>query len=113
MFGWFKKKGKQELLKLFFQNQNACAYLASYFETAGDLAGSAEIDGWLAEVDEIFSNLGTDGFPSPELHSRLLQINMACRRAYDQTAGRYIRSFDDSFIPIGGWQAYYSRHENI
>jgi hypothetical protein len=107
--GWLKNRRRKELLKLFYQNSSACAYLSAFFEQAGLYELADELSAADQEVAEIMKNIDRDGLVGTDGVKRMLEINKMCRRGYESSPGRFIRNFDEHFQPPGGWQSYYNR----
>ena len=105
MFDFFKKKILKEHMKLMAQNHSALVYLNAFLPPM---------------VSERYSDFMQDvrltWRPGEKLNDdalrHLFTINKELRRAYDATSARTfgMKSFDEEFKPILGWEDYYSEH---
>lgn len=106
MFGWLKKKQKNELRKLFYQNLLAADFLIVFFAVTGEVATVVRLRKFQDDTRRIASS--SDGRPvsHDDLHA-LLAINWELRRLHEGTADW--KSFDQAFQPLENWDAYYKR----
>lgn len=101
MFGWFKKKADREIIKLLVQNASALDYLSSF---------DPDVSGQFLVI-KAFQDKFNDGgkFPQEEV-DLLLQMNMNLRHLYDEYGLSRVKSFDQQFTPLVGWQTMYERY---
>jgi hypothetical protein len=105
MFSFLRKRVLKEHMKLVTQNHRALAYVGAFLPAVANQQYSA----FLEEV-------GAAWQPGEKLSDETLEIlltmNMSLRRAYDASPARSVgmKSFDEQFKPLLGWQEYYSRN---
>ena len=111
MFSWLKRKRSNEQKKLLYQNGFAAAALQGYFEVSGDMTTVARLQELEEENLRIALSAPEGHFVSPDDTEILLDMNKELRRLFDQTATRYVDTFDNSYKPSLGWDEYYKREE--
>ena len=105
MFSFLRKRVLKEHMKLVTQNHRALAYLSVFLPAVLNRQYSA----FLEEV-------GAAWRPGEKLSDdalRLsLEMNADLRRAYDASPARSagMKSFDEQFKPLLGWQDYYAQN---
>ena len=93
---------------MLYQNNLAIAYLLGYHEEKK----SVDTVKLLKELENKNNAIAkaTDGgirsASSVDLEW-LLQTNKELRRLYSNTAGAYLKKFDDHYVPLLGWKEYY------
>ncbi len=102
MFGFLKRAVLKEHMKLVYQNNLAAHFIAIFDPELANVARSQ------VESLYIFWSPGKE-IPNPIAKS-VLNTNIRLRRAYDQTAAKYGKSFDEAFKPIMGWDQYFRDH---
>lgn len=107
MFKWLKDRQIKEQKKLLYQNLSASAYLEGYFQEDRQIL--ALIRRFSEENARIWKTIEPRELFLPDDTQTLLDINRSFRKFYDQTAGRYLKSFDQEFLPLLGWEEYYKR----
>ena len=111
MFSWLKRKRLNEQKKLLYQNGFAAGALQGYFGGGGDMA----IVGRLQEMEEESRRIALSAleghFVSPDDTEILLDMNKELRRLFDQTATRFVDTFDNIYKPSSGWHEYYKRED--
>ena len=132
MFGWLKKKVRNENLKLVKQNQLAALYIKSFSETACELgqAESQELFGLMfgvaTQADSLLSTLEiTEALSQNEVDEQF-RINRDLRRIYDDilagrkafasqfgTASEPLLSFDRKFTPNEGWKNFVNHFDSM
>ena len=105
MFDFIKKRVLKEHMKLVAQNYKALAYVSAFLP---------------AELSKRYSQVVADvqraWEPGTKLNDQqftaLYDINRQLRRAYDLSPARLagMKSFDEEFKPLLGWEGYYSQH---
>ncbi len=105
MFAFLRKRVLKEHMKLVAQNYKALAYLSAFLPPAVSQQHS-----------EFLRNVNSTWRPGERLSDdalrALFKINSDLRRAYDASPARAfgMKSFDDEFKPLLGWEDYYSQH---
>lgn len=120
MFGWFKKRQRQELIKLLYQNQAAYTEIATVRQYQ-KLSTARTFDSIEAENRRIALLADSNStLPATDLQW-LLDTNRELRRLFDEVEANgpearvraafgqpmTKRNFDETFIPTGGWKEYY------
>lgn len=111
MFGWLKRKRSNEQKKLLYQNGFAANALRGYFEFGGDMTTVSILQELEEENRRIALSVPEGHFVSPDDTEILLNMNKELRRLFDQTATRYVDTFDNTYKPPLGWDQYYRRDE--
>lgn len=105
MFSFLKKRLRNEHMKLIFQNQSALDYLRPFVK-------NGETD----DLQELVRNIQTKWKPGEVLEKNdandMLNTNRRLRRLYDQTPAAYLKTFDEEFKPLLGWDEYFSRYRS-
>ena len=109
MFSWLKRKRLNEQKKLLYQNGLAAGGLQGYFGAMGELTTVARLQALEEENRRIALSTPQGHLVSLDDATILLDINKELRRLFDQTATRYVETFDNSHKPILGWDEYLSR----
>lgn len=105
MFGFLKKRLRKEHMKLMFQNQSSLDYILPYF-------GDGETEAFKERVVQIQRRWKVGEILEPNDADDMLKVNRHLRRLYDQTPAVYLKTFDEEFVPILGWNEYYSRYRS-
>ncbi|MEO1988703.1 MAG: hypothetical protein ABGX47_18940 [Martelella sp.] len=99
MFGLFKRRALREQAKLISQNYSASHYIAAFDPELSELARQ--------QVESIQAIWEPSRCLPDEVLQSLLSVNRSMRSVYDGTPGRYLKSFDDEFKPVLGWNDYF------
>ena len=105
MFDFIKKRALKEHMKLVAQNHKALAYVSAFLP--------AELSERYSQVISDVQQTWKPGTKlSDEQFTALYDINSRLRRAYDLSPARLagMKSFDEEFKPLLGWEDYYSRY---
>ncbi|MEQ1712435.1 MAG: hypothetical protein ABL908_13675 [Hyphomicrobium sp.] len=105
MFGFLRRRLLKEHMKLFAQSQKALAYCRAFM--TAEQADNVEMA--LAGVEGRWQPGQRMGANDVEM---LLSANKVLRRAYDASPARVfgLKSFDDQFVPLLGWDEYFTRY---
>lgn len=105
MFAFLRKRILKEHMKLVAQNYKALAYVSAFLPPDASQRYS-EFLGDLNSTWRPGERLGDDALRV------LLKINKDLRRVYDASPARAfgMKSFDDEFKPLLGWEDYYSQY---
>ena len=114
MFGWLKRKQKNELWKLIYQNETSLEYHIAVCGEDGknDPALFDVLETSNVQNESIKDTLIKYGKLGHEDTSVLLDINKMMRRLHDDSRFR-MKSFDDEYMPLVGWEIIYERMENL
>ena len=105
MFAFIRRRVLKEHMKLVAQNYTALAYVSAFLP--------AELSQRYSEAISDVQRTWTPGTKlSDEQFTALYDINSRLRRAYDSSPARSagMKSFDEQFKPLLGWEEYYSRY---
>ncbi len=99
MFTWLKRKLANEHGKLLYQNGLAARVLKEIFEDCGDMKTVARLQEMEKENRRIALSAEEGHFASPDVAEILLNMNNELRRLFDQTATKYVDTFDNIYKP--------------
>ena len=111
MFSWLRRKRSNEQKKLLYQNGFAAGALQGYFEAGGDMTTVARLQELEEENRRIALSAPEGHFVLPDDTEILFDMNKELRRFFDQTATRYVDTFDNTYKPSSGWDEYYKWKE--
>ncbi len=105
MLSFIRRRILKEHMKLVAQNHSALSY-CSAFMSAGQLNSARSVmasvqSGWVPGQRLTYDQART-----------MFDLNKTLRRVYDDSpsAAAGMRRFDDQFVPLLGWDEYFSRY---
>ena len=112
VFSWLTRKLSNEHEKLLYQNGSAARVLQEIFEDRGDMTTVARLQELEKENRRIALSAEEGHIVSPDDVEILLNMNKELRRFFDQTATRYVDTFDNFYKPPLGWEATSQRQSD-
>lgn len=108
-----RKRLRVEYEMLLYQNNFAISVNLEIFEEIGDYPSWLRQHTLEKEVDRIRAAwVESGGMVSQDDLGILLNINRELRRVFRQSASSYVRTFDQTYQPPGGWALYFKRKQD-
>ena len=117
MFKWLAKRRTNELIKLVVQNDRALSQIIDMQQMPGAIPITVEFSRWVQNRfvinHAVLLKFKKAGSIDQEIIKSLLDLNMDLRRWYDESVEGLklynfpVKSFDETYKPLMGWDRTY------